>query len=305
MCCVCLKPKLSIIDKTKEKETMKRKVFDLFRLIGMIPFLEKVLVNQTQGKYFGAAITKFPPNHYQYPVNSIRKVERDGINYSLDLSDIVDWYIYFGFKEKSRLALYNLIHEGNTVIDVGANVGDITMHVANIVGEGGMVHSFEPDTINFNRLKHNLDLNLFKNIRLNNYGLGDVEGEFFIENVNERNNGMNRVVDSALKSNNATKINIIKLDTYLEEFVKVDLIKIDVEGFEFNVLKGAERLIDNYHPILFIELDDQNLREQGSSSKELIEFLEGKGYDIKHAETNVKVTEISDFINCHFDIIAS
>ena len=77
----------------------------------------------TIGKEFGKAITKFPPNHYQYKTGTIRRVERDGIQYELDLSDLVDWYIYFGFKEPSRMILYKLVKDGSIIMDIGANVG--------------------------------------------------------------------------------------------------------------------------------------------------------------------------------------
>ena len=68
--------------------------------------------------------------------------------------------------------------------------------------------------------------------------------------------------------------------------------------------RGAEALIQEYHPIFFIELDDENLKDQGSNAPELIQFLISHGYKIRHAETNEVLTNESDFNNCHSDIIA-
>ena len=150
-------------------------VLNILRLFWKIPFLEQLLVNMTIGKEFGKSITKFPPNHYQYKTGTIRRVERDGIQYELDLSDLVDWYIYFGFKEPSRMHLYELVKEGSIIMDIGANVGDISMHFAKYTGEKGQVHSFEPDPMNFARITKNLSLNNFKNIQLNNLGMGSEE----------------------------------------------------------------------------------------------------------------------------------
>ncbi len=285
---------------------MKRKVLDILRLIWKIPFLERYLVTLTIDKPFGSLITKLPPNHYQYKVETIREVKRDGINYKLDLSDIVDWYIYFGFQETSRKVLYDSMEVGQTVIDIGTNVGDVTLHAAKIVGANGKVYSFEPDPNNYKRLETNLSLNNFSNICINQLGLGDRAGTFSIAKVNSGNQGMNRVVKRNSNYQNLQQIQVITLDSYVTEnkIDKIDLIKIDVEGFEYNVLKGSKTVIDTFHPTFFIELDNDNLLEQGSSAKHLIELLVDSGYDIIHAENNQKINIETNFNYCHYDIIA-
>lgn len=279
-------------------------VLNKFRLIWKIRPLENILVWLTKGKEYGKLVTKFPPNHYQYKVGSIRTVERDGIRYQLDLADLVDWYIYFGFIEPARMNLYNLVKPGSIVMDVGANVGDTTMHLAKYAGEKGQVHSFEPDTYNFARITKNLSLNNFKNITLNNLGLGAEESYLKIIVRDEHNRGMNQLIKEELKEGDAG-VKIVKLDDYISENAidHVDLIKIDVEGFDFEVLKGASQILDRIKPDLFIELDDRCLKKQASSAMELVAFLNTKGYEVKHAETAEKITSEMDFENCHFDII--
>ncbi|MDX1653031.1 MAG: FkbM family methyltransferase [Brumimicrobium sp.] len=285
---------------------MKRKILDTLRLIWKINFLEQLLVKMTTNKSFGSPVTKLPPNHYQFKKGSVRKVVRDGINYTLDISDIVDWYIYFGFKELSREALYDLIQEGQTVIDIGANVGDVTLHAAQIVGKNGEIHAFEPDPTNYKRLTANLNLNTFNNIRKNQVGLGHETGTFKIANIDSGNQGMNRIIQGKPTNLNTHEINVITLDSYALEnrLEKIDLIKIDVEGFEYNVLKGSTAVINNFHPTFFIELDDDNLLEQGSSARKLIQFLVEKNYRIFHAENHKEVSVETDFQHCHFDILA-
>jgi len=286
---------------------MKRKILDIFRLIWKIPILEKMLASWTFDKTTDQWITKFPPNCYQYSKNSIREVERNGVNYILDLSDMVDWHIYFGFKEIARQELLGMMNKGDTIIDIGANVGDVSLHAAKIIGDKGSVHSFEPDPINFQRLSKNWKNNHFSNIVLNNLGIGNEKGSFNLAIVREGNQGMNRIVASDASDINSNRIDVITLDSYVREndLKKVDLIKIDVEGFEMNVLKGSKEVINAFRPSFFIELDDSNLREQGSSAKELVELLEGYDYQIRNAESKEQITPVSDFQNCHFDIIAS
>ena len=64
------------------------------------------------------------------------------------------------------------------------------------------------------------------------------------------------------------------------------------------------KVIDTFHPILFIELDNKNLVDQGSSAKELVLLLEGLGYAIIHSESSNRIDSNFEFSNCHFDIIA-
>ncbi len=285
---------------------MKRRILDLMRLIWKIPILERYLVKLTIDQPFGSLVTKLPPNHYQYTKNSIRKATRHGIKYKLDLSDIVDWFIYFGFQELSRQKLYDLMKADQTIIDIGANIGDVSLHAAQFVGQTGNVHSFEPDPTNYKRFETNLDLNLFSNIHKNKVGLGDKAGTYNIANIDSGNQGMNRIVHEESSNSKTQQIQVSTLDSYVLEkkLDKVDLIKIDVEGFEYNVLKGSKTVIDTFHPTFFIELDDDNLIEQGSSANKLVKLLEDGGYEVFHAETNRKISSETNFSHCHYDIIA-
>ncbi len=268
--------------------------------------MEQLLTKLTIDIQFGSLISKLPPNHYQNKKNTFRNVQRHGINYKLDISDIVDWFIFYGFKESAREKLYGLMNSDITFFDVGANVGDISMHAAKFIGNKGEVHSFEPDPKNFLRLTTNLSLNSFSNVIANNFGFGNKKEEVFLANVAKGNQGMNRIISDNSENIDGFIVKIKTLDSYVDikNIIHIDLIKIDVEGFEHNVLLGGERVISSYHPTLFIEIDNNNLINQGSSAKSVISFLELKGYNIIHAENNSKITSESDFKECHFDIIA-
>lgn len=206
------------------------------------------------------------------------------------------------------MRLFNLIHKGDYVIDVGGNIGAVTLNCAKIVGETGKVYTFEPHKGNFSRLTKNLLLNNFKNIVAINKGLGIKENYATMVEVREDNPGMNRIIsDNATPSEGVkSQIEIISLDSYIREnnIKEVNMIKIDVEGFEMNVLQGANETLLKHRPKLFIELDDNNLKEQGSSAKALLRFLEKHKYHIIHAEEERPLTSANDFSDCHFDIIA-
>lgn len=286
--------------------TAKTKVLNVFRSIFKIPVLERTLASATNNKTTKSFITKLIPNNYQYQPESYRTIKRNGIRFKVDLYDYMGWLIYFGIKDEARPKLYNLLSTKNLVVfDVGTNIGETLLNFAKLV-PNGQVHGFEPDIINYDRCCENLKMNTFTNIQLNNLGLGSEAGQYFIKTNTPSNRGGNKISTQFIE-NNTQIINIVTLDQYMvdKKLTKVDLIKIDVEGYELHVLKGATELIKKSKPVFFIELDDNNLKEQGHSAKALIHFLSEHNYSIKNSETNQIITEQVDFTNCHYDIICN
>jgi FkbM family methyltransferase len=161
--------------------------------------------------------------------------------------------------------------------------------------------------VNFQRLKKNISLNKFNNIHITPIGLGDRPGRFKLENIVEFNSGGKRIVAAGkTPAADHTEVEIDTLDNFLTgkiKLPKIDLIKIDVEGFELNVLRGAKGTLEKYSPVLFIELDDDNLRQQAWSAKELIRFLMDNNYEALNSESHELLTEETDFSHCHYDII--
>lgn len=284
----------------------KTRVLNNIRKVFTIPLLEKILLLFTVDKRADSFFSKLIPNNYQYAPNTYRIFKRDDIVYKVDLYDYMGWYLYFGLVDDTRSALYALSNKNATIIDVGANIGETLLNFAKRTLPNGEVHGFEPDSLNYQHCSENLGLNNFKNIFLNNVGLGSETGQTFIRIDTPSNRGGNKI--SAEYIEDATNvIKIITLDQYVtaKQIQKIDLIKIDVEGYELNVLKGAAEVIRKFRPVLFIELDDNNLREQGHSAKSLIHFLSQFNYTIKNSETEEIITEFADFSNCHYDIICN
>lgn len=288
------------------QSSFKTRFFNIGRNIFKIPLLERWLCEQTQGKSPKSIIGKLPPNHYQYPKATIRQATRQGIHYHLDLHDFVDWHIYFGFQDSGKDTLYELIKEGHTVLDIGVNVGEVTLNAAQKVGKSGKVIGFEPHPTNFQRCQRNIALNKLDNITVENKGLGHQKGMFQIYAVDEGNAGKNRI-DETHRDAPATTVQIITLDEYVQnnQLKQIDVIKIDVEGFELKVLQGAKQTLQQFHPTLFIELDDNNLKEQAGSAKALVTFLSNLGYTIWRATTGKLVLNDHDFTNCHWDVVAN
>lgn len=270
----------------------------------MIPFLEK-LTKQNIENNPSSFFIKLAPNNYQYQKNSIRTFNYNGIKLAVDISDYVGHYLYFGFEDKAQEKLIQLAKSGDIVLDIGTNIGSTLLQFANKVGNNGRVYGFEPDPINYKVCLANIKLNSFTNIEVANIGLGNENGSFNLVVDTETNRGGNRISYNIETQKTSSKIYVVRLDEWIKynKITKVDLIKIDVEGFELNVLKGAKEVLVLYKPVLFIELDDNNLRAVGNSANELVLYLEALNYLIESAETGEIIDANKNFTDCHYDII--
>src|SRR5688572_25350075 len=110
---------------------------DKIRSIFQSTPLEKIILWFTVGQRYSRWHSLFVPNHYQYPKGSIRLCERDGVRFETDISDLMDWYVYFGFREKEKKAFYKTIRKGDIVLDIGTNLGQISLMAAKKVGKNG------------------------------------------------------------------------------------------------------------------------------------------------------------------------
>ena len=173
----------------------------------------------------------------------MRNLSFEGINMKLDISDAVEHFTYYSFDEPALQRLYRFIKPGMTIIDIGANIGAITLNLAKRVGVKGKVYSFEPSPYNYRKALNNIRLNNFSNIKLINQGLGDKKSTACLYNVNLNNRGMQRLLgeNSEISSYDNTEVEIDTLDRSMQlfEIPPPSLIKIDVEGYEFKVLQGA------------------------------------------------------------------
>jgi FkbM family methyltransferase len=216
-------------------------------------------------------------------------VERDGLRYDLDLSDGIDFAIYLGmFERRTRSALKALVKPASVVLDIGANIGVHTMLLAELVGPSGRVLSFEPSDYGVRKLRRNLGLNpeLAGRVTPVHCFLGATEGAAVpdgifsrwpladAEGVHQKHLGL------AMPTNGAPGRTI---DGILAELgaPSVQLVKMDVDGFESEVLRGAGGLLRS-GPIFVMELSPYVLDERGSSLEELLGFFIPNGYRFFH-----------------------
>jgi FkbM family methyltransferase len=170
-------------------------------------------------------------------------------------------------KEGDFLHFLSMLPEDSTILDIGANIGVMTVHIAR-KHPGSTVYSFEPVPENLNNIRRLLKFLKIKNVNIFEIALGNYDGTAEIimpEYKHVKFHGLSHVEgvegsegDSGIKYSVAMH----KLDDLPEmlELVKpVSGIKIDVENYEYNVLQGARKLLIKYKPIVYAELwENQN-----------------------------------------------
>jgi FkbM family methyltransferase len=178
------------------------------------------------------------------------------------------------------------IKRGDTVIDAGAFIGDHTIAYSKAVGDNGRVVAFEPSQDAFSCLNYNL--NRAKNTECYNFGLGSVTSGKSVVEV-EGNAGMNYLTDGG-------DIIVKTIDGYA--FKKLDFIKIDVEGYELEILKGATKTIQKFKPKMLIEINQMALERMNLKREDIFNFLDDHGYTYKNIYPNQSLTEYQMDILC-------
>lgn len=269
--------------------------------------LEKFLQRRVQDKPLSAGWSKLIPPEYLYPAGSWRIVARGKHRMRLDLSNTTDHWAYFGMKEQGHVNFLHGIKTGDTVLDIGANIGLQTLDYSIAVGSTGKVVSFEPHPGTFKRLEEHLRMNSTTNVQALNMGIGPTEATLIMYEVVGSNSGMNRIINNMEEPERFPHVEV-KVSPLGKALAgagidRINAIKIDVEGYEMAVLRGCEAELVRDKPILLIELDDANLRENDSSAAELVAFLERLGYHIRIANDGRRLP--ADLAHQHFDVLAA
>lgn len=156
--------------------------------------------------------------------------------------------------ELSR-AIHRFVKQGSYCVDIGANVGPVTLLLAKLVGATGRVLAIEPGSAYCRRLNDNLNLNpeLKKRVTLVNIGLSDVKGSLFWEP--DPKYPYNAGLSADRLSHSGVSVHVDTLDAVIEQqgWRQLDFIKIDVEGMEFEVFRGSLNILLQYKPVVLFE----------------------------------------------------
>jgi FkbM family methyltransferase len=176
--------------------------------------------------------------------------------------------LYGEFAESENRVMLSLVSAGDTVVDVGASVGTVTLALANRVGPSGLVLAFEPQRIIHQLLSTALTLNGLLNVRVCAMALGASTGFSRIPDLNPESPGNSGAVTLGAASGDL--VPVVPLDSF--ELPTCRLVKIDVEGMDYQVLLGAESTVSRHLPHIYVEA------KKGPATRNAIAWLLERGY---------------------------
>ncbi len=226
------------------------------------------------GKGGGKFAKLLPPNQ-NYLVNNYCKLYKFNVNTLYPIESAI--WLSGIYEVTTTKFLRQVLREGDVFLDVGANCGAVTLVAASAI-KNGKIYAFEPGNTIRSRLQANVDLNpsLKSVVKVVPFGLGLETGKLlYYEDENYRGNG-------ALFDSLGMPVDVITLDEWvsLEKIDKIDAIKIDVEGMEYDVLLGGKLTLEKYHPLVYFETLPLFFTNKSYSIQTIYEFLASLGYKI-------------------------
>ncbi len=163
-------------------------------------------------------------------------------------------------KEKDFFAFMNLLHDPKNILDLGANIGVMTVHLAQRFPEA-IIHAVEPMPANIEVLKYTVEKSRLKNVKIYETALGEKNETLEMVMPKQgatRLHGLSHVVHDSIETWNDGERFEVSCTTVDDLFANLPVsgVKIDVENFEYFVLKGARNLLMNEHPVVYAELWD-------------------------------------------------
>jgi len=185
------------------------------------------------------------------------RVKIKGIWYDLDLWTYVGltFYNLKSYEPKTVNILKKFVKEDMIAVDVGASFGILSFIMSKLVGNEGKVYCFEPSFYMFVRLKNGIKLNRFTNIIPEKLALSDM---YKTETLVTKKFGQ---IGDDTKNTETEKVTFIPLDEYWSEIPYIDFIKIDTDGYEPEVIRGAENCLEKSHPMMIIEFRKETVNE--------------------------------------------
>ncbi|MDD5680573.1 MAG: FkbM family methyltransferase [Candidatus Omnitrophica bacterium] len=203
--------------------------------------------------------------------------------YKLDYMFALSRYENFGDRHNAGFRKWlEACRQAKVVFDVGAHIGLYAIPASGVIPQGGFVYAFEPSATNRKYFKKHLEYNRISNIILLPYLVGDAMNKrqsFYESRAVDPTNSLNPKKNIGRYSKVFREQ--ITLDNFAKEHqIKPDVIKIDVEGAEYNVLRGADEILKKYSPAIFLSVHPAQLSLCGASAGQLKDIISQSGYRI-------------------------
>ena len=233
-------------------------------------------------------------------------VVRDGIVFIAQPAIPLGWRVaFFGsYEPESREIFRAVLPAGGVAVDIGANVGWHTLLMARLVGEGVRVLAAEANPSVRMQLDANLKLNRFRQVEVIPYAIANSEGTvaFHAPAADDPDSGNGYLVAGATTAQGAIiQVEARRLDDILPvaRIERLDLLKIDVEGFEWPVLQGADQTVGKYRPHIVFEYDADYASRGGGTPALLEEYFRKHRYRLFAIGRNwAEAVEPGDWPQC-------
>ena len=193
---------------------------------------------------------------------------------------VVSGALTLGVYERGSLARWReLVKDGMTVVDVGANIGIYTL-IAARRNPNGRVIAIEPNAENADVLERMIKVNSLRNVTVLRVAAGATRGQGMLH-LDQHNKGQHSLV-AFQEAVGSETVSVHRIDDVMSEMGvhRVDLVKMDIEGFEAKAFAGMSGLLDTGHPTLLFEFMPEWIRRAGDDPCELLMSLEKRGYHL-------------------------
>jgi FkbM family methyltransferase len=194
------------------------------------------------------------------------------------------WSRYFkdNYEQENYQFVKDQVKQGMQIIDIGAHIGLFSVCTSQLVGPSGKIISFEPTLGTFDLLKNTLRLNDCTNVIPRDEAVGSTPGKatFYVSDAIAGCNS-NSLVKINEKGQAGYEVTITTIDNICRDYnLKPGLVKIDVEGAELDVLKGATNTLKTARPLIILGLHPGFIKTKGDSLKEIWDVLTGNNYKV-------------------------
>ena len=239
-------------------------------------FLRNIIHNRTSRR-------QFLKDFYLSVGKHVSRVRINGVFLYVDLRDYgvgLPLFLHRNYEPVETAFIRQSLQPGMVFVDVGANIGYYTTLAAQAVGPSGRVLAFEPDPYNFSLLELNVRKNGFTNVTLIKHALGACPGEGILTR-SPTNFGDHRLYESNERRTDTVRVPMDTLDSALARYqlATVDVIKMDVQGYEQNVLAGMSNILrGNKALVVLTEFWPYGLEMAGGTGREFFESFLSYGF---------------------------
>lgn len=213
----------------------------------------------------------------------------DGLQMDLDTRQLIDWEVCFrGNYEPHLVPVFEAaLPLGGAAVDIGANVGVHALTLARIVGKQGQVFAYEPNPDIYAKLVRNVELNDLSQVTCFDTALGEAPGIVQLRvprsDTEEAGNPGLASVMALDTAHDVVDVSVAPLDSLLHQSVlkRLDLIKIDVQGYELFVFRGMRTILERLKPVVIFEYEDWAWKKSGADLGEVTRLLSEAGYELR------------------------